>query len=339
MQMKNNLKRIYSLVALLVAVCMAFCSCGYEPIESTEEESAVVGNIDSYAVKYEELRYITMICKKKIEDAYGAGIWENEETAELYREILENEVASAIKRDCAVIKLARGIGYGLSDSSVQEYVDSFLEDLVKELGGMSKYKKYLKENYMTDSFLRLTIGTDFLENAVRYAYIDLGVVSNDMNEIYEMIMDGDLFFHTAHIFISAEKDGRDDAESRALANEAYLALRNGESFESVMERYNEDGDMSAESGMYFLDGEVDERYAEVTEELRYGRYSEVISSGGGYVIIKRLEPDPQYVMLNISSLMDEYQFYEISCAVSECRDELVFTPNDLFNSIDLTKMQ
>lgn len=339
MQMKNNLKRIYSLVALLVAVCMVFCSCGYEPIESTEEESAVVGNIDSYAVKYEELRYITMICKKKIEDAYGAGIWENEETAELYREILENEVASAIKRDCAVIKLARGIGYGLSDSSVQEYVDSFLEDLVKELGGMSKYKKYLKENYMTDSFLRLTIGTDFLENAVRYAYIDLGVVSNDMNEIYEMIMDGDLFFHTAHIFISAEKDGRDDAESRALANEAYLALRNGESFESVMERYNEDGDMSAESGMYFLDGEVDERYAEVTEELRYGRYSEVISSGGGYVIIKRLEPDPQYVMLNISSLMDEYQFYEISCAVSECRDELVFTPNDLFNSIDLTKMQ
>lgn len=337
--MKKNLERVCSLIALLTAVCMVFCSCGYKPIESTEEESAIVGNIDSYAVKYEELRYITMLCKKKIEAAYGVGIWENEETAEKYRETLESEVASAIKQDCAVIKLARGIGYGLSDSSVKEYVDSFLEDLVKELGGMSKYKKYLKENYMTDSFLRLTIGTDFLENAVRYAYIDLGIVSNDMNEVYQMIMDGDIFVHTAHIFISATKDGRSDAESRELADEAYRALRDGESFESVMERYNEDSDMSAESGMYFLEGEVDDHYEEIAEELRYGTYSEVISSGGGYVIVKRLEPDPQYVMLNISSLMDEYQFYEISRAVSECRDELVFTPNDLFNSIDLTKMQ
>lgn len=337
--MKKNLKRLCCLGALLSALCIVLSSCGYEPIESTEEESAIVGNIDSYAVKYEELRYITMLYKNKIADTYGSDIWENEETAEQYREMLESEVASAIKQDCAVVKLARGIGYGLSDSSVTAYVDSFLSDLVDELGGMSKYKKYLKENYMTDSFLRLTVSTDFLENAVRYAYIDLGIISNDMNEVYEMIMDGDVFVHTAHIFISASREGRSDEESRALADEAYQALRSGETFESVMERYNEDSDMSVENGMYFLEGEVDEHYAETVEGLRYGKYSKVISSSGGYIIVKRLEPDPQYVMLNISSLMDQYQFYEISKAISECRDELVFTPNDLFNSIDLTKMQ
>lgn len=337
--MKRVFKKVLCLAALLTAACITLCSCGYKPIESTEEESAVVGNIESYAVKYEELRYITMVCKGKIEDTYGEGIWDNAETAETYRDLLEKEVASAIKHDCAVAKLANGVGYGLSSSSVGEYVDSFLEELVEELGGMRAYKKYLKENYMTDSFLRLTVSTDYLENVIRYAYIELGLISDDINEVYEMIMDGDIYIHTEHIFISATKDGRSDSESRALADEAYRALQDGESFSSVMERYNEDSDMSADEGMYFLKGEVDEHYADTAAELGYRQYSSVISSGGGYVIIRRLKPDAQYVMLNISTLMEQYQFYEVSREISECRDALVFTPNELFDSIDLTKMQ
>lgn len=337
--MKRNFKKLLRLAVLMIAICIALCSCGYKPIESTEEESAIVGNIESYAVKYEELRYITMMYKSKLEDAYGDGIWENAETAELYRDVLEKEVASAIKHDCAVVKLANGVGYGLGSSAVGEYVDGFLEELVDELGGMRAYKKYLKENYMTDSFLRLTVSTDYLENVIRYAYIELGLISDDVNEIYEMIMDGNIYIRTAHIFISATKDGRSDSESRALAEEAYLALQNGDTFSSVMERYNEDGDMNADEGMYFLEGEVDSLYADTAKGLGYREYSGVISTGGGYVIVRRLKPDAQYVMLNISTLMEQYQFYEISREISECQDKLVFTPNDLFNSIDLTKMQ
>ncbi len=288
---------------------------------------------------YEELRYLTMLFKSRIAATYGADVWDNEQTAEQYRSLLEDEVKSAIKQDRAVIQLAKEMGSSPDDYDIIADVDQFCKDLVEELGGMRKYRKYLAENNMTDSFLRLTLTTDYLESALLYAYTEVGRISNDTEEIFNALTEDGMCLHTRHIFVSAESEDRSKDESRALIEAAYEELKGGASFSDVMLKYNEDTDMDPESGMHFIYSEVDDLYFDTAKETRKGKYSEVVSAFGGYIIIERVEVDIQYVMINLSDFIDRYQYAALDMFITEKRNSLEFVPNEFFNSIDLTKMK
>lgn len=333
----EKIKVILFLLALTISVTV-FCSCGYKQIESAEEEAAVVGKVGGYDVKYEELRYITVLHKKQMALTYGADIWTSAESAEKYRSELENAVYSAIKQDYAVRALAAEVGYKITDPDVVAQTTEYVSEFVKEIGGMGKYRKYLKESCMTDSFFRMSMATDILESQLKYTYTEIGYITTDYSEIYDAIMSKDMFLRTVHIFISDDKEGRNANEAEAIANAAYAELENGADFSDVMKKYNEDSEQDADTGMYFTYGEADEAYESTARELSFDKYSKVIHTGGGYIIIKRERPDVQYVMMNMASLAERYQYSVLQTFIDDKKSNMKFEPNELGSGIDLTKI-
>lgn len=332
-----KIRRVCSALLAVLLTCtllISFAGCGYKPIESTEEQTRTVGKVGDYFVKYEELRYLTMTFRRQFELTYGEGIWESEDTAEQYRAELEAAVMSALTHDAAVQTLCRNMGFGIEDSAITEATYEYIASFVDKLGGMRKYKRYLEENYMTDGFMRQTIAIDYMINELRYVYIDTELISNNFNEIYDAIMNDEMFCRTKHIYISEQTDG-----AREKIDAAYEALENGADFVTVMKQYNEDDAVDPEAGTYFTYGEVDEYYEKVAYSLGYGAYSRVINTSGGYIIIERHKPDAQYVMLNYQDLVDRYQYAVLDMMISDCREELEFVPSDNYSEIDLTKMQ
>ena len=331
-----RLTRCARALAALLIVCLAagLCGCGYKPIESTPQESREVGRVGDYFVRYEELRYLTMTFKEQFERSYGEGIWDDPVSAEKYRGELEDAVRSALKHDAAVQSLCAEVGFGINEPAIITATEDYVAALVKELGGMKKYKRYLEENFMTDAFMRQTVAVDYLITELVYAYIETEFISNDFNEIYDAIMDQGMFVRTLHVFVS-----EDTEDARGKINAAHAELEGGADFLSVMEKYSEDAELDAEEGMYFVSGEVDDRYYEVSKELGYDEYSRVFYSSGGYVIVKRLAPDPQYIMMNYKSIVDRYQYAVVEKTISDRRQELEFQAFDYFNEIDLVAMQ
>lgn len=337
MRPAEKIKAISFLLAFAILVTV-LCSCGYKQIEGTEEELAVVGKVGGYDVKYEELRYITVLHKKQMAITYGADIWASEETADKYRSELESAVYSAIRQDYAVQALAAEVGYKITDPDVVNRTTEYVSEFVKEIGGMGKYREYLKENCMTDSFFRMSMATDILESQLKYTYTEIGYITTDYEEIYDAIISKDMFLRTVHIFISDDKEGRSAAEAEAIANAAYAELENGADFSDVMKKYNEDSEQDADTGMYFTYGEADEAYENATRDLSFDKYSKVIHTGGGYLIIKRERPDVQYVMMNMSSLAERYQYSVLQTFIDDKKSNMKFEPNDFGSGIDLTKI-
>ena len=89
------------LVLSLTAGGLSLVSCS----NKDKLNRTVVGNVGNYEVYYEELRWMTMQYKDLMAASYGADIWENKDTAEKYREELENAVFSNIISNYAVLTL------------------------------------------------------------------------------------------------------------------------------------------------------------------------------------------------------------------------------------------
>lgn len=337
--MKKMSKKYVFLLIVTLCVMLMLESCGYKPIKSTEIEATVIGTVDGYEVRYENLRYITLLYKANMEDKYGFKIWDDPGTAGKYSEELERSVIKALKRDYAVEILAKEIGYTKDDASIKSYVDQFVSEFVAEIGGMGKYKKYLREHNMSDSFLRYTITTDYLENAVKYAYINTGLISDDISEIYDSIMADEMFFRTSDIFIIAETDDRTYEESKALAERIYGELEDGADFFELAEKYSEEKTDGSDEGLYFTFGETETEYEYAVEELKVGEYSKVINSNGGFIIIMRRPLEAGYVMLNINDLVERYQYASVSLTVNKRRDNIEFVPNDNYKAIDITGIE
>lgn len=323
------------MAAVLLLCCLLMCvGCSYEPIESTDEQMRTVGKVGNYFIRYEELRYLTMTFKRQFELTYGEGIWDSADTAEQYRAELEAAVMSALTHDAAVQTLCRESGFGIEDADITAAANEYISKFVDELGSMRKYKRYLEENYMTDGFMRQTVAIDYMINGLKYAYIESELISDDFSEIYDSIMQDEMFCRTKHIFISEQTEG-----AREKIDAAYAELEDGADFVTVMKQYNEDDAIDPEAGTYFTYGEVDEYYEEIAYGLSYGEYSRVINTAGGYIIIERHKPDSQYVMLNHQELTDRYQYAVLELMISECRETLEFVPSDYYNEIDLVAMQ
>ena len=333
----RNLSLRASLLICLLSLCLLLSSCsGVKPIKSSEEDLRVVGHVEEFEVFYEEFKFAVLAYKQILIDTYGEDIFEDPELSEKYEDMLRESVYENITSNYAILLLCKEVGIESDDEVLTDAVQKKLEEKVEELGGMRQYKKFLKENNMTDSFFRFNLLVDVMQNELFYVYTyDLEMIEVEDEAIYDAIQSE--FIRTQHIYIS-KNNQNSYAENKALITEAYESLISGADFMSVAKQYGEDTSLD-ENGFYIPQGYMSETYDAAAFELSLNEFTEIIEDDAGFYIIKRLELDPVYLLMNFDTLKDRYQSYAFLSIVNSTQRELEFKPTEYLNSIDILEIK
>lgn len=330
--------RILSAMLALCLLCSLVSCNKARPIRSSKEELTPVGTVAGHEVLYEELRYLTLKYREAMAATYGETIWDTAESRELYRAELEKAVMDNITSNYAVLALCDEVQIKHTEKAIEEAVQKYVQETVDQLGGMKVYREQMESEFLTDHFFRFSLAVSFCETELMYVYTDdLGLIERDEDKIYDMIMGGD-FARTLHIYI--ENNPGDDVEkNRALAQDIRRQIDEGEKFNTLIGRHSEDFYMTTTNGYYFTHGEMVKEYEDAAFALEIGAISDVIETADGFYIIQRLEPQTEYVLSNLSTLIDQYQYAMLYNMIDEKQAELSLIWNDYGKTLDLTTLK
>ena len=307
------------LAAIIFVIIVLAMNLGpVRPIESTEEEARVVGEVGGYEVRYEELRFITLIHKASLDKELGEYDTLDAEGKAAYEAALEESVLADLENNYVVLALCEKYGIKTDTAYVNNQVQKMIEALVdapveeEGFGGdKDKYVAWLKENNLTDSFLRLTYKVDYLENQL-YDYfvenkIDAEYYSENKAEFVKYVMGSEDWVRTIHVYYPYKHPYTSSKNIPAGADpdkvnkiiEAYDAKAEAEEWYSKVSSANgDDGRYKAMrsaishnfitefsfngNGLYFTRKQMDARYESAVFALDMYEVSEIFEYEDGY---------------------------------------------------------
>lgn len=325
--------------AMLVTVMLLTALSGCRSKEEKQEQR-VVGTCAGYDVLYEELRYVTLTYKRMFESTYGEGIWDDPATAEQYRAELEETVMRMLCNNYAV--LAACAYYmphaSLDNKTIEAAVDREVEEAIESYGGKTEFAKGLREEYMTEHFLRFCLGVAELENELLYVLTDdLGIIESDTEAFAAWLDEGNCVY-LQHVFIRND-EGDDPEANRALAEEVRRMLIQGTDIgEFINSSVNED---STNTAPYFFVRDV---YIPEMEDAALalhedGAVSRVADSGEGYYVFQRLPYEKSLLTAQLPTLLNSWQWAKVEDVVNEYKKDIKVEFNEFGASIDLLTIE
>ena len=342
--MTNKAKRILSIILALVtvfssALCLFSCS-------DKKQNEKIVGAVGGYEVKYEEFRWLTLQFKDRLEETYGEGIWDNEESAAKYLPELQNAVYTSILANYAVLTLCDELNENTGDDTKfidingeeeTKIINNYINDTIDELGSRAAFRQALKKNYMTEDLYRFITGVDVCESILFNYYCSIGYIDDSYEAGIKYIEDN--FIRTVHVYIENDK-GESVEANRTLANAIREKLLAGEKMSDLITKYGEDAYISAENGYYFTHNTYSEAYEQAAFALEIDQISDVVETYSGFYVIQRLGLDMGYILLNYdSTLKNQYLLAEFDKYLAECKATLSFELNDYGKTLDMINMK
>ncbi len=352
MTKKNKVALIVTasvLMAALIVGAVVLVICNWEDYQQLAEDRKVVATCNGYEIPYEELRFVTMFYKASLEDKYGEGIWDDPATAEKYRPELEELVEENLNQNYVVLSACRYLSIKTEGSEVDNYVKDQIKELKAEFASNKEYKKWLEDHWMTENYMRFSLGVSFLESALYYTLLDndMYLYSQDnIGEYIEYVLSSEDYVRTIHIFIDNE-EGEDPAANLAKAQEASDTLnaitdpdeRRKKFGEYIGSTLNDDLQSITGDGYYFTRREMDEDYEKAAFDLEIGGVSQPVVCRGGNFIIMRLEPEEDYIVRNCQTLLNNYHSVALGIFEDTFREDCVVVFNEYGKSIDLVAIE
>ena len=264
--------------------------------------------------------------------------------SEYYYETLLDLIAENVTSNYAVISLAEEMGMSMDDEDIQEEIQKELDLYISsEFGGSRReYKKYLKEYYMTDNYVRFCIGVDVLYSRLTAKYLDNGDIISDDATVREKI--NEEFVRTWHVMII-----NDDESDYEKACDVLEKISSGEAtMYQMIGRYSEDFKGTTLDGYYFTKGSMESAYEDAAYALEVGEVSDVVTAIGEdyygnrttcFYIIQRLELESAYIEKNFDTLKSEYIDSIVYEKMSSRQESLKFTPNEYYNTLNLLTLE
>jgi len=235
--------------------------------------------ITSRDVSFEISRAVEMHMREYIEMFPEA--WEFDYEKEFrdgltFGRVVLEEAVRIVAETKLFVDYARQLGITLAVDEMQ-MIGAHIEELMLQHGGREAFYQELRDDGIWDT--------------VHLADI-LGNMTIVDNLFFELMTNPDEFARFEAYMPEAIEC---DAESRA---EAILArVHAGEDFDMLMWFYGEDHGMEIyPDGYTFIRGDMVIEFEEAALALEVGQISGLVSSGVGYHIIMRAEPDPENVM-------------------------------------------
>jgi foldase protein PrsA len=336
-------------VAIVAGVIVAIALANAEKYRRYAAERKTVATCNGYEIPYEELYFVTMFYKDSLESTYGKGIWDDPATAEQYRAELEALVAENLNENYVILSACRNLGIKTEGSDIDSYVDKEIKNLRDACGSEQEYKKWLAEHWMTEHYMRFSISTSFLESAIYYTLLDSDMFAystKNMADFRDYVETSGDYVRTIHVFIE-NVEGEDPAENLARAQEISNALRSVVDLterRELMSEYigstvNDDLLSITGDGYYFTRREMDEKYEEAAFGLEIGDVSDPVVCKGGNFVIMRLYPDPEYILKNAATLLDNYHGVAVGLYEDQFRADCKVVFNEYGQSIDLVALK
>ena len=342
--------------AIIFAAVMVFNRIS--PIESTEEEARVVGAVGEFEVRYEELRYITLLHKASLDEELGKYDSLNESGKAEYEQKLSERVMADIENNYVILSLCEKYGINTDSYAARKYVDDGIKSVVKtDFGGsVEKYKAWLEENNITDSVLRLLFKVEFLEGEL-LDYVDengMGIKYGEQNltEFIEYVMDSEDWIRTVHVFYPRKLSNTDWYSEEYLASYNGLAMAQSardsvvssswKDEERMNTMYSEigrapmiEGISTTGNGSYFTLGQMGDGYEAAAFALDEYGISEVVETEDGYYVIMRLPKDENDVKAQVEILLSYYRYAVLKEQMDAEEELLSFAGNEYFGSFEL----
>ena len=336
-----------SLAVLLVVGCEKLTA--REEREQLAANKKTVATCNGYDIPYEELRFVTLFYKDALEGKHGKGIWDDPVTAEKHRAELESLVNEKLNENYVVLAACEELEIPTEGKEIDEYVEEQMEILRAEFENEQEYEAWLAENWMTERYMRFSIGISYLESAIYYTLLDNNLYAfrqDNIDEFKEYVETSGNYVRTVHVFIE-NAEGEDPSANLARAREISDRLRAIVSEDDRMAAMNDaigskdNDDLYSVSGegYYFTQGEMDEDYERAAFALEIGEVSEPVVCKGGNFVIMRLAPDAAYIDKNAQNLLNFYHSVALGMYEDQFRARCVVEFNEYGKSIDLVAVQ
>lgn len=336
---------------IFIGIMIALNVNAVRPIKSTEEEARVVGEIAGYEVRYEELRYVTLLHRASLDSKYGKYSTLDDATKKIYEEELRERVLRDIENNYVILSLCKDYKIDADSKKVKDHVQNTIESIVEDDhgGSMDNYKAWLKKNNQTDAFLRLTVKTVHLESLLYDHFVKnkIGIEFNEDNADkftkYVMDNEGESWIRTIHLFYPKQSDYYDVSKSLSSAQDALEKLRgeaDGEERLSLMMSLIGgapfvNGYSTIENGFYFTVGAMGEDYENAAFALDAYGVSEIVDAEEGYYVIMRVPMEENHVKRQTNELLTQYRYASLKRKMDEKREKISFKGNDYFNGLNL----
>lgn len=344
-------------VALLAAIIFAsvIIATTAFPIGSTKEESRVVGTFGGYEVKYEELRYVTLVNKSELDSEMGKYETLSSAKKAEYEKLLRERVLEDIKNNYAILLLCDE--YGIDTGSIvarletQKMIQTLIND---EFGGdISKYKEWLGKTGVTDSFLRFTYRVGYFEEKLYDHFVEnkINIEYDDKNfeGFIDYVCENDDWARTIHAYYPKQWEyATAGYDAKARADAAYAKIMAAEGEEGRRAAMNSaigsapmiNGFSIVNSdGVYFTHGQMGDVYEDAAFELDVNGISTVIETETGYYIIMRLPVEREYVDLHAAELLTQYRYAALKLKIDEKMADMSFDGNDYFDGLSLVDIK
>ena len=245
-----------------------------KPIRSTKEEAAVVGECAGYEVKYEELRYVTLVCRDELDERLGKYEALSAHEKSMYEAELEALVLEKIKSNYVVFSLCDEYGIDTSASKIKKHVQKEIEALVEDGfgGSFDSYKTGLANMGITDSLFRLTYKAEYLETLLLDKIVEDGEAikysEENIVDFTEYVMTGGDYVRTIHAYYPKASEHVNTSNSKQRAEETanlLASMTDGEARYSAMRSAIGAAPFVAgismtNDGIYFTYGQMGEEY-------------------------------------------------------------------------------
>lgn len=180
----------------------------------------------------------------------------------------------------------------------QENINSTKQQVISSYGGNEAYKKFLKDNNITDSFIQLICeSTVYYEKLSEKLLKEEPITEADIRKYYdnnkpslnaEYKKAKHILILTKDMASGKEYDEETLAQKKALADELFERIKAGEDFDKLMHEYSEDPGLTTNpQGYVFTSGEMVSEFEQAVESVSEGEVT-LCKSAYGYHIIKRL---------------------------------------------------
>ncbi len=333
--------------AIILAVVLAFN--WIRPIESTEEEARVVGTVGDFEVRYEELRYITLLHRASLDSEMDKYDELDAEGKAEYERILEERVMADVENNYVILSLCEKYGINADSNAAKSYVNDSIKNVVKtDFGGsVDKYKEWLKKNNITDSVLRLLFKVEYLEGELlQYvAENNMGIEYDEQSlpEFIDYVMDSEDWARTVHVYYPHQWDAVEDYNGFERAKEAALNVaqiwqegaRRDAMYSEIGRAPMIQGISTTGNGSYFTYGQMGDKYEAAAFALDEYEVSDVIETEDGYFVIMRLPKEEDDVKAQVETLLSYYRYAVLKEQMDAEKEVLSFAGNEYFDSLEL----
>lgn len=164
-------------------------------------------------------------------------------------------------------------------------------------GGLTEYKKYAKENGISDKFIEVILKQELYQPLLEDKLKSEAPGDEELKKYMQ-----EKYYRAKHVLLKVDDVADDDAKKKE-AEDILNQAKNGADFDKLVAEKSEDpGSISNANGYVFTDGEMVPSFEEGVKSIKPGEYT-MVKSNYGYHVIKRLSLDPSDA--DFQSLFDE----------------------------------